>query len=115
MIRKIFYLVIVVGLVIGNPLMVSGADLTYTSTTITTVDVGGKTYTLNFKTSSGVSLSQTDGGATYPNSFNAASYHAKGDKTYGMDSDGGPVYFSAGTGATCPAATSVADFTWSTI
>ena len=116
MIRKICYLIMVMGLVIGNPLMVSGANLGYTSTTITTADVGGKTYTINFNTSSGVSIAQTDGGATYPNSFNVSAYHAKGDKTYGMDSDGGPVYFSAGSGIACPAATSVADFgSWSTM
>lgn len=117
--KKIFYLIMAIGILLGNPWMAARtgatAVLTY-SNTIDTVAIGGTTYTVNFRGSSGVKVSY-DSPTTASSIFNVTSYHEKADKTYGMDSEGGPVSFKSGTAIATPtAAAGTADFSaWSTI
>lgn len=117
--KKIFYLIMAIGILLGNPWMAAMTGATAVSTysnTVDTVAIGGTTYTVNFRASSGVSVSYTSP-TTASSIFNVSSYHSKADKTYGMDSEGGPVFFKSETAAATPtAASGTADFSaWSTL
>ena len=70
------------------------------------VTVGGNSVTIN--TSNFVYMSTTSDDTAATTTANVATIHQKGNRQFGMDSDGGPTYYSSvatgGVTVTCPAA-----------